>query len=278
MAERRRRASLVDRERAVPVVHHEVAGDVGPADAVDPQVDVAILVDVARRGRLEMEVGRAGVVRVRAQLVLASDRVGQRVRRPEPAVRTAQEQLRRIPVATAHLAHVNARVEDGEVRVPVAVEVGRDQDRVARIDRPFDQLRRRGQTAVLPAGEHVQRRLCESVLGRSIEAVLLAPPRHDVVPAVAVEIGDGEHEIEPPETRVGGDPREADAGSGLCISQGAAEHNRRGDRRTPWEEHGASLRGLRARSPEHRLHPATQRRPAKRLMSIGPATGISRRT
>ena len=45
--QRRRCASLVERERAVSVVHHEVARDVGAADAVDPQVDVAVAVDIA---------------------------------------------------------------------------------------------------------------------------------------------------------------------------------------------------------------------------------------
>ena len=40
-------ASLVERERAVSVVHHEVTGDVGAAGALDPQIDVAVAVDVA---------------------------------------------------------------------------------------------------------------------------------------------------------------------------------------------------------------------------------------
>ena len=59
VAQRSRRARLVDRERAVSVVHHEVAGDVGAADAVDPQVDVAVAVDVASRRRLQMQVANA---------------------------------------------------------------------------------------------------------------------------------------------------------------------------------------------------------------------------
>ena len=61
-----------------------------------------------------------GIVGVRAQLVLACARVGQRVRRPKPAVRTAQEQLRRIPVSTALLADVDAFIEDREVAAAAA--------------------------------------------------------------------------------------------------------------------------------------------------------------
>ena len=147
-----------------------------------------------------MEVGRSGVVGVRPQLVLAPDRVRQRVGRPKPAVRTTQEQLRRIAVSAAYLADVDARIEDGEIRPPVAVEIIRDHDRIAHVDRPFDQRWGLCQIAVFFTDEHVQPRLRQSLLRRPrVGAVLLTPSREDIVSAIAVEIGNGEHEIEPAE-------------------------------------------------------------------------------
>ena len=69
--------------------------------------------------------------------------------------------------------------------------------------------------------------------------MLLAATCQDIVPAVTVEVGDGEHEVEPPETRIGADRLEPDA-SWLGAGRGAAEYNR---------HHEHELHGLHLVSP-----------------------------
>lgn len=101
-------AGRVHREGAVPVVHHQVAVDVGAAAALDPQVHVAVAVDVARRRRLQMEVGGAGGRRDgRIPLVLPFDPASASAvdARNTPSS-MAQEQLRRIAVPRAVRVHV----------------------------------------------------------------------------------------------------------------------------------------------------------------------------
>ena len=145
-----------------------MAGDVGAADAVDPQVDVTVAVDVVRRRRFEMEVGEPGVAGVRPQRVLAPDRVRQRLRQMQLPVRTAQPQLRRIAYSDTLLEHVDAGVEDREIDLTVAVEVARDHDRAAHVDRACDQLRRVPEAAVPDADERAERRLRQAVLSRGV--------------------------------------------------------------------------------------------------------------
>ena len=137
---------------------------------------------------------------------------------------------------------------------------------------------------VLLADEHVQRRLLEAVLARSIRGELFAPARHDVVAAVAVEIGYGEHEIDPAETGLGGDPRKADAGSALCVSRGAADQDRRGNRRKPSEppschrftpESAARRMATGAVHPEPRSRRGRARR--RRSPDTSPAAATARR-
>ena len=153
-----------------------------------------------------MEVGRAGdALGWCPQLVLAFDCVGQRVRSLERSILTAQQQLRRVAVSATVLVHVDTVIEDREVGPAIAVEVRRDHNRVARLNRSFNQLRRVPETAVPLTGEHVQHRLREALLGGRAGAVLYKPSRENVFAAVAIEICDGEHEIEPAETRFRGD-------------------------------------------------------------------------
>ncbi len=185
-------------QSALPEGLDPMAVDVGAAAALDPQVHVAVAVDVARRRRLQMEVGGAGGRRDgRIPLVLPFDRIGQRGRRPEHAVVMAQEQLRRIAVPRAVRVHVCTGVEDREVVPAVAVEVVGDHDRVARLDRPLDQLRGGSEAPVPGADEHVQWRLREAVLGRRSDGVLDASSNDEIVPAIAVQICDREDEVEP---------------------------------------------------------------------------------
>ena len=131
--------------------------------------------------------------------MLAFGRVSQRVRRPERSAPTAQEQLWRVAVSGVVLVHVEAVVVHCQVHLSVAVEVIRNRDRGARLNRPFNQLRGVSEASVLLTGEHAQCRLCESVLGCRTDVVLMLPPGEDVVATVAVEIHDRDHEIEPTE-------------------------------------------------------------------------------
>ena len=157
-----------------------------------------------------MEVGRSRIAGVGPQLVLAPDRVRERVRPPQAPVRAAEQQLRRIAVTEALRADVDTVVEDREVGAPVVVEVCRERNRIARVDRPFDQLGCVCQAAVARCNEHAQRRLRESFLGRRVALVLIEPAREDIVAPVAVEVRNGEHEVEPAQAGLGDD-----AGEGL---------------------------------------------------------------
>ena len=160
---------------------------------------------------------------MRPQRVLAPDRVGQRVRRAEPAVSITQEQLGRIAVIAAVSIHSDAVIEDREIGSPVAVEVVRDDDRGAHVDRPFDQLRRVSEPAIPYAGEHAQRGLRESVFGRRAVVVLGAPSRENIVAAIAVEICDGMHESKRAEVRLGDHARKGDPRERLTFGCGTAE-------------------------------------------------------
>ena len=213
----------VERERAVPAVHHEVAGHVVATAALDPQIDVAIAVYVAGRRRLGMEVSRPRVVGMRPQRVLAPDGVGQRVRRAEPAVPITQEQLRRIAVLASVSIHSDALIEDREIGSPVAVEVIGDHDCGAHVDRSFDQLRRVSEPTIPYAGEHAQRGLRESVFGRRAAVVIGAPSRENIVAAIAVEVCNGMYEFEPSEIGLGDDARKGDPRRRLCCGCGTAE-------------------------------------------------------
>ena len=102
------------------------------------------------------------------------------------------------------------------------LKIVRDHDRVAHVDRPFDQLRRVSEAAVPHADQHLQRRLLrDSVLRRHAAAV--GPSREDVVASVTVEICDGMHEFEVAKTRVGDDAREGDPGRRLRVYRGTAK-------------------------------------------------------
>ena len=127
----------------VAVVHHEVFLDVGAAAALHPQVHVPVVVDVARRGRLDVQVRRVrrGNL-VRPLLVLPPHGVGQRRRVLELTPRRAEEQLRRVAVPDTLRPDVDPGIEHHEVETAVAVEVVRDRDRGAGSDRR-ERLRRR---------------------------------------------------------------------------------------------------------------------------------------
>ena len=208
----------VDGERPVAVVHQEVLLDVGAAAALHPQVHVSVVVDVARRGRLDVQIGgvRRGQ-RWRPLLVLAPHRVGQRLGVLESAARRAEEQLRRIAVPAALRPDVDAGIEHREVETAVVVEVVRDRDRRAGPDRWRQHSRRR--QLELPASgpeEHLHRQLVESVFDR-LAAVVRLTARDDVVPAVPVQVRHGDDDLDPVEAALGLDARER-----LCMG-GAGE-------------------------------------------------------
>ena len=188
----------VDGEGAVAVVDQEVLLDVGAAAALDPQVDVLVAVDVARRGRLDVKVRevRRGD-RGRSAAVFPAHRGGEGGRAAvSAAVRGADVELRRVAVSAAVLPDVDARVEHGEVDPTVAVEVVGDHDRCAGPDGPGHHGGRR-EPEVPAAGpeNHPHRQLGETVGGRLRPIVRLAA--HDqVVPTVAVEVHDGEDTLD----------------------------------------------------------------------------------
>lgn len=144
------------------------------------------------------------------EFVFASDCLRKRVGRPQPSVRTAHEQLRRIPDST-EVVHVDPGIEDREIRLVVAVQISRHDDRLPRLDRTVKQFRNVSERAVLLVGEYVDRRFRQSILACFADVESLATSHSDVLTAVSVEIRDCEYKVEPSEIRFGVDARKGDA-------------------------------------------------------------------
>ena len=155
----------------------------------------------------EMEVGGSGrgsAVSGKPQGVLAPDCVRQRLRRAQPSVRPAQEQLRRIAYSDTLADDVNAGVEDREIDPAVAVEVVRDHDRKATSIVPSTSS---GACLKLPSPTLTNRRSGDFVNRSSRALYIPGTQTRGHRPAVAVEIRDGDNVIEHAETGLRDDAR-----------------------------------------------------------------------
>ena len=176
----------VDGKRPVAVVHHEVFLDVGAASAPHPQVHVPVVVDVARRGRLDMQVrGVRRGHRRRPLLVLLAHRVGQRRRVFELPARRAEQQLRRVAVPAA-------------LRPDVDAGVVRDRDRSASPDRREQLRRRQLEPPVTGPEEHLHRQACPTGLRPSRSRRSAGRPRL-CRPGRPLQVRYGDDDLDPVE-------------------------------------------------------------------------------
>ena len=197
-----RRADGIDIESsAVAAVHHEVTRDVRAPGTLHPKVDVAIVVDVACRDALDVQVRGPAVLRIGVLPMFSAHGVGQR-RRPDQPPTAAQVQLRWIsesaPVAAPF--EVDPGVEDSQVRPAVAVEVRGDADRRVGTPQSSNEPARSTPEPTVPhPEEHPHGCLPQPVLGGPRAAVVVSPPEQEVIPAVAVEVGHGDDPVVAPE-------------------------------------------------------------------------------